>query len=142
MLINRRATLSGYRYDAIGSGMGLSESATALTDTHSQAAFGRVKARTGTSTQPYTYPGNAWDRAMKLYDFHARTYEPGASRFLSKDPVAGHAAFAQTLNPYAHGINNPLAQPDPYGEIVPLIVAGAIVGGVTSWLLSSPVTLP
>ncbi len=124
-LINRRAgtgMLRYYHHDSIGSVVGLTDSAGDLTDTYSYTAFGSLKNRTGTDAQPYRYLGNAYRSQAGLYDFHARMYDLGAGRFTSTDPVSGLATMPQTQNPYAYGINGPLAYPDPNGTcIVPVV---------------------
>jgi RHS repeat-associated protein len=117
-LINRRGggdPLRYYHHDAIGSVVGLTDSTGALTDTYSYDAFGNVRARTGTNTQPYQYLGNAYDSDSKLLDFHARAYDPSVGRFLQKDPIEGLATESQTLNSYSCSMKNPLTYPDPYG---------------------------
>lgn len=48
--------------------------------------------------------------------------------------------FPRTLNPYAYGVNDPLAQPDPNGEVVPLIAADALVGGAVGTGTYSTIT--
>ena len=69
-----------YHHDAIGSVVALTNNNAALTDTYSYTAFGEVRERTGTSTQPYQYVGNAYDSTTKLSDFHARaTAQPRCS---------------------------------------------------------------
>ncbi len=73
--------------------------------------------------------GNAYDSDAKLWDFHARAYDAGVGRFTSKDPVAGLATVSQTLNPYAYGVNGPLAYPDPSGEFPPALAAAAPIAG-------------
>ncbi len=127
-LVNRRAgtgMLRYYHHDAIGSVVGLSDTAGDLTDTYSYTAFGNQRTRTGTDAQPYQYLENAYDSSSKLYDFHARTYDPGVGRFTSKDPVRGYAELPQTLNPYAYGRDNPLVYTDPYGRDT---VGGCLTG--------------
>lgn len=104
-----------YRYIVAGSVAGLTDG-TELTDSFSYDAFGNERARTGTNPQPFRYLANAYDPTTKLYDFHARTYDPSAGRFTSKDPVRGYAHLPQTLNPHAYGRDNPFAYPDPSGR--------------------------
>jgi len=89
---------------------------TNLTDSYSYDAFGNVRTRKGTSTQPFQYLGNSFDSTTKLYDFHARMYDPSVGRFTSKDPVRGYVELPQTLNPYVYGRDNPLVYTDPYGQ--------------------------
>jgi len=108
--------------------VGLTDNTGALTDTYSYTAFGEVRARTGTNTQPYQYLGNSYDSDSKLYDFHARAYDPSVGRFTSEDPVAGFAEAPQSLNPYAYGYNGPLAYPDPYGECPICVAALPVIG--------------
>lgn len=120
-LVSQRAgsgAPSYYHHDSIGSVTALSGSSGTVTDTYSYDAFGNERERTGTSEQPYGYAGNRHDPDSGLSDFHARTYDPVAGRFTSKDPVRGFAGMPQTLNPYAYGINGPLAHPDPSGLCV------------------------
>jgi len=131
-LISRRTgagSPSYYHHDSIGSVVGLSGQSGTLTDTYAYDAFGNVVDRTGRSTQPYQYLSNAYDPATKLYDFHARMYDPSVGRFLSQDPVDGLPTLTQTMNPYAYGVNDPLAHPDPGGMLAanfddPLVPCG------------------
>ncbi len=118
---------SYYHHDSIGSVTALSGSEGNLTDTYGYTAFGTQNERSGESEQPYTYLANAYDPATKLYDFHARQYDASAGRFMSEDPVAGITTMPQTLNPYPYGVNNPLAYPDPDGEIAPALLVVPVV---------------
>jgi len=43
--------------------------------------------------------------------------------------VLGVASLPQTLNPYVYAVNNPVNLTDPSGEIVPLLLLGAAIGG-------------
>ncbi len=114
-------------HDSIGSVTALFGSEGNLTDTYGYTAFGTQNERSGESEQPYTYLANAYDPATKLYDFHARQYDASAGRFMSEDPVAGITTMPQTLNPYPYGVNNPLAYPDPDGEIAPALLVVPVV---------------
>lgn len=129
-LVSRKAGAAApayYHHDAIGSVVALSDSAGKPADAYSYTAFGNVREHTGTSEQPFTYVGNAYDPKSKLMDFHARAYDTTTGRFTSTDPVAGLASMPQSLNPYVYGYGNPLAYPDPNGKCpicVPFAVAG------------------
>ncbi len=118
-----------YHHDSIGSVVGLSGGAGALTDSYSYDAFGNVLEQIGSTPNPYLYLGNVYEEQADLYDFHARHYDPVVGRFMSEDPVAGFAMFPQTLNPYVYGVNNPYVQPDSNGRAIPLIIGIAVLGG-------------
>lgn len=119
-LVSRRTgtgSPSYYHHDAIGSVTTLTNNSGAMTDTYAYTAFGSVRAKTGTSAQPFQYLGNTYDPATKLHDFHARMYDPSVGRFLSEDPVTGLPSLTQTMNPYSCSANNPLRYPDPSGRL-------------------------
>ncbi len=46
---------------------------------------------------------------------HARWYDPGLGRFLSRDPVAGSSLDPRTQNPYAYALNDPTSKVDHSG---------------------------
>ena len=89
----KRSAASYYHNDAIGSVVRLTNSNAALTDTYSYTAFGEVRERSGTNTQPFQYVGNAYDPTTKLHDFHAKAPPPSrgvvtADRRLGQVPRA------------------------------------------------------
>ena len=59
----------------------------------------------------------------------SRLYDPEHGRFLSLDPLLYEGS---PTNPYTYANNNPLFYKDPSGRILPLIAAGALVGGIIS----------
>ncbi len=71
----------------------------------------------------------AYDPTTKLYDFHARMYDPLVGRFLSEDPIKGLSSLTQTMSPYTYVVNDSLAHPDPGGMLIanfddPLVSSG------------------
>jgi|GEM_PF-2395449 len=72
----------------------------------------------------YKFQGKEWQNESNFgtYDFGARMYDPAVGRWFSTDPQnqfdSSYLAFA----------NNPVTRIDPTGEVVPVIVAGAILG--------------
>ncbi|XP_053695029.1 uncharacterized protein LOC128742634 [Sabethes cyaneus] len=71
----------------------------------------------------YRYTGQEWDEETKLYNFHARLYDPEIGRFFQIDPKE------QYSSPYIYAGNSPISLVDPDGEFAFLIpVALAIVG--------------
>ncbi|MDX2148990.1 MAG: RHS repeat-associated core domain-containing protein, partial [Planctomycetota bacterium] len=55
------------------------------------------------------YTGQRWEQAVRLYDYHARFYEPRIARFLSVDPVR------ELANPYSYVGGRPMQMVDPSG---------------------------
>lgn len=122
-----RQTSTGIEYytqDAVGSVMGIHDAVGSQTDHYAYSAFGEVLSRTGTSANPFGYLGNQQNLNTSTMDFNARSYDPGLGRFISRDPISGSAASTQTWNPYGHGGNNPLSNPDPSGLVYLDLVTG------------------
>ncbi len=84
------------------------------------------EATSGTVALP-GFQGHLYEPETGLYDLRARWYDPGLGRFISPDPVRTPYNPAG-LNPYVFGMNNPLRYTDPSGELVPLIIAAALIG--------------
>jgi RHS repeat-associated protein len=102
--------------------------------------FGEPLSAEGSRTSALRYTGEHWDGDAGLLYLRARWYDPATSRFLSKDPFPGLAAFPQTQHAYVYCANNPVNLTDPSGKLIGLIIGGAlvgagigaIIGGVTS----------
>ena len=112
-----------------------------LTDSYRYSAFGEQIASTGATPNPFGYVGNRAEPAAGLSDFRARAYDPAVGRFTSEDPIKGFATMPQTTNPYAYGVNGPLAHTDADGRFavgIPLLVVAApvIVGGAVGCAIS------
>lgn len=75
----------------------LTNNSSDLTDTYSYTAFGEVRERTGQSTQPYQYLGNAYDADSKLPDFHARMCDPIVGRFTGTESLVLATAYSHWL---------------------------------------------
>ncbi|HRD56232.1 MAG TPA: RHS repeat-associated core domain-containing protein [Parachlamydiaceae bacterium] len=78
--------------------------------TYRYDAFGRFSSN-GTIKSPWTFSGQRYDEATKLYHFMNRDYDPFTGRWLTPDPLG----FADGPNLYAYVHNNPLIYVDPYG---------------------------
>ncbi|XP_055546999.1 uncharacterized protein LOC129731205 [Wyeomyia smithii] len=71
----------------------------------------------------YLYTGQEWDEETKLYNFHARLYDPEIGRFFQIDPKE------QYPSPYVYAGNSPISLVDPDGQFAFLIpIALAVVG--------------
>lgn len=67
---------------------------------------------TASSANDYAFNGKQTDASGTLYDFGARFYDTETGLFLNQDP---NAEDYPGFNPYAFGLNNPLAFNDPDG---------------------------
>uniref|UniRef100_A0A1S4JCJ9 Uncharacterized protein n=1 Tax=Culex quinquefasciatus TaxID=7176 RepID=A0A1S4JCJ9_CULQU len=84
-----------------------------------------VDGRSGTI---FRFTGQEYDEELKMYNYHARLYDPELGRFLQVDPLEQYAS------PYKYAGNSPLDMVDPDGRfafLIPLaIVGGAYLGGL------------
>ncbi|XP_058056833.1 uncharacterized protein LOC131208199 [Anopheles bellator] len=72
----------------------------------------------------YRYTGKEWDEETRLYDFHARLYDPELGRFFQMDPKEQYAS------PYVYAGNSPISLVDPDGQFafIVAVIAFAAVG--------------
>jgi RHS repeat-associated protein len=137
-------------HDALGSTIGLVNSAGTLTQLIGYTPYGQPTSSAGQFT------GQQWDSAASLIPFPARSYSPVLGRFLSEDPL-GFEGGSTNLFQYAN--SNPVNFTDPMGlaifapggaraagalpplspEVGGLLggVAGTIVGTAVAFLLIS-----
>jgi len=87
--------------------------------------FGSVITNTNPGFQPFAFAGGLYDAQTKLVRFGARDYDASVGRWQSKEPLG----FAGGNNFYSYVINDPINKIDVNGRN-PLILAGALVGGV------------
>lgn len=102
------------------------------------------RAQGGSFQEQRKYIGEEYDPASGLSYLNARYYDPKRGQFLSQDPahlLIGDASFKsrfdrelsqhlldpQQLNSYSYARSNPIRLKDESGEIVPFLVAGAII---------------
>ena len=74
---------------------------------------------TGSITSPWRFQGRileSADGSTDLYDFSARSYDPGLGAFTSFDSVTGGAQNPLTLNRYLYANANPATLVDPDGH--------------------------
>jgi len=108
--------------------------------------FGSDRINTGTFSEQRTFIGEEHDPQSNLSYLNARYYDSNRGQFMTQDPAfldIGSAEFEtkyqrtleqhlqnpQALDPYGYALNNPIKYTDPSGEVVPVIVWGAIIGG-------------
>jgi RHS repeat-associated protein len=98
-------------YDLTGSVRGLVDAGGAVTDTYSLELFGKQRASTGSTPNPYRF-GGAWgyiNGGSGLQQLGARFYWPEIGRFVQQDPL--HLPG----NRYVYTWDNPLVWVDPAG---------------------------
>lgn len=77
-----------------------------------------------TTTRGYT--GHEQLDSVGLIHMNGRVYDPTLGRFLSPDQYVQYPHFSQSYNRYSYVLNNPLSYNDPGGELIPVLVWGAV----------------
>ena len=101
-----------YHFDHGGNTLFLTDPGGGVTDAYAYTPYGRLVARNGTTTQPFTFVGK-WgirqvDPEGSLYHMRARAYDASTGRFLSRDPLWPVLPDPHSLNPYPYANNNPV----------------------------------
>jgi RHS repeat-associated protein len=103
-----------YLSDALGSVIGLADSAGIIKTSYNYSPFGK-KQTTGTnSSNPFTFTGRE-DDGTGYYYYRARYYNPDQKRFIAEDPL-GFGGGDTNLQAYVG--NNPINAIDPTGTKV------------------------
>ncbi len=92
-------------------------------------SFGRVIFDDNPGFQPFGFAGGLYEPQTGLVRFGARDYEAVTGRWTAKDPIGFGGGDS---NLYSYVGQDPVNLVDPSGEIVPLVVAGALVGGAVA----------
>lgn len=106
-----------YHFDALGSVIALSQydsgnGHASIVEQYEYSAFGETTVTLdGSTDNPYRFTGRRWDDETGLYYYRARIYVPELGRFLQPDPIG----YADSINIYVYGVNNPLRFVDPLG---------------------------
>jgi RHS repeat-associated protein len=101
--------------DALGSVRGVTDGTGALVGTSDYAAFGAVRATTGTTSR-FGYTGEQTDPETGNSYLRARYLDPELGRFLSMDTVQPNAPGTQGYNRCSYAANNPATWTDPSGN--------------------------
>ena len=106
-------------FNRAGATIALTDASGAVSDAYAYDAYGRLLARTGSSTQPCLFGGRFGLRhepAAGLVHMRARYYDPETARFLSREPIWPNLEVVQANNPYQYAYQDPLNFGDPTGE--------------------------
>lgn len=97
--------------DGLGSISSLSNSTGSLVQTYTFDSFGKLKASSGSVTNPFGFTGRELDTESNLHFMRARYFDPSTGRFMSEDP----ARFPGGIDFYTYVENNPVNLIDPFG---------------------------
>jgi RHS repeat-associated protein len=131
-----------YATNAHGDVMALTNCAGNVVATYRYDPWGRLLASDGTIENPYRYAGYRYDAATGYYHLWNRYYDPGTSRFLTRDLYPGELTRPASMNPYAYCEGDPANAVDPWGFWTNAVGYGAsafipAVGGSVSLQLVS-----
>jgi RHS repeat-associated protein len=71
---------------------------------------------TGTLPTDFSYTGQREQGIIRLYDYHARFYDPSLGRFIQADTIVPNPGNPRDLNRYTYARNNVLKYVDPSGH--------------------------
>ncbi|MDB9540082.1 Calx-beta domain-containing protein [Anabaenopsis arnoldii] len=134
-LVSRVSDSNSYYYDAdaLGSTIGLTTNDGSYVNRYSYLPFGEDLTKVEGVANPFEYVGQwgVMDEGNGLDFMRARFYDSGLGRFTAVDPIGLNAGDA---NFYRYVFNNPVSYTDPSGLLapVPLIAAGAVLGGISN----------
>jgi RHS repeat-associated protein len=97
--------------DALGSTVGLVNSAGSIATSYTYEPFGNTTASGNPNSNPYRFAGREND-ATGLYFYRARYYSPTFQRFIEQDPIEFSGG---DRNLHAYVADNPVNRKDPLG---------------------------
>ena len=103
-----------FHADGLGSIAALTDANGEPVQTYTYAAFGGIRARTGTDLNRVTFTAReALGDSLGFFYYRNRVLDPNTGRFTSEDPLR----FVDGANMYIYVGNNPLIFVDPTGEV-------------------------
>jgi RHS repeat-associated protein len=132
LLMERNSSSYYLHRDALGSITEITNSSGSLVERYEYDVYGEPEFYDGsysaitesTIGNPYLFTARRYDPESGNYYYRARIYSPALGRFLSMDPLGYEAGDA---NLYRYVFNNPANLTDPTGEIVPILIAVAVL---------------
>jgi RHS repeat-associated protein len=99
-----------YQRDGLGSTSKITDSGQSTVDSYTYGPWGDTTPA-GTLSNPFQYTGREANSGSSSYHYRARAYDPGARRFIQKDP----AGQCSGPNRYTYAGGNPTTRTDPTG---------------------------
>lgn len=125
-----------YHFDKTGNTLALTDAGGSVVAAFAYDPYGRVVARSGSVSTPFTYVGayGVIERAGDLFFMKHRYYDAVTGRFIQRDPIG----FAGGYNLYRYVDGNPVIGIDPEGTVAPAIAYALYVAGFA--LLTKTIT--
>jgi RHS repeat-associated protein len=101
--------------DWLGNLRAVTDQTGAIRKTCTNLPFGDALTCSTVGITPTAFTGYMRDSETNLDFANARYYTSQFGRFMSPDPLAGHALVPQSLNRYSYVLNTPLSAIDPSG---------------------------
>jgi RHS repeat-associated protein len=121
-----------YHKDGLGSVVNLTNIAGTVLKSYTYKSFGEIHSETGSLVQPFAFTGREYDSESGLYFYRARSYDPRAGKFVTKDPIG---FMGGDVNLYRGMGNDPVNWIDPFGlEMVSLQSGMGIVKKAKGWI--------
>ena len=108
--------------NAQGSTIAVTNASGLATESYRYDPYGKPSSTTGVR---FKYTGQIYLRAVGLYHYKARAYDPDTGRFLQTDPIG----YGDGLNIYAYVSGDPVNMTDPTGTEGGLITTALTVRG-------------
>jgi RHS repeat-associated protein len=114
--------------DALGSTIGLVGSGQSVATSYTYEPFGATTVSGAANSSNYEFTSREND-STGLYFYRARYYSPTLQRFISQDPIG---FGGRDPNLYGYVANSPTNFRDPTGKILPYLIVGGVIGGITN----------
>jgi RHS repeat-associated protein len=122
------AGLSFYLTDHLGSVRDIMNSSQSIVDHVDYDGYGNITLETGVAYgDQIKFTSREWDPDTGLQYNRARYFSPSRGSWTSQDPLR---FAAEDSNLYRYVFNGPTNSADPSGEVLPIIVIGAVIGAI------------
>ncbi len=110
-------TVNYYHTDHLGSTRLVTSPTKSVLFSDNYQPFGQDNG-TPSGSETFKFTGKPWAPSSQLFYEFSRWYDPSTGRFISPDPLPGHAPNPQSQNQYSYVLNQPTGLTDPSGAAV------------------------